>query len=276
LLRIPVKTGRLFEGSEPSSDVIVSETFAKRFWPGGNAVGHTFRVGPMPRATVIGVVGHVRTEPDGSTGPSLETFQIYTLRQPLPPAPPRATRIDDTGGSYSYVAVTFRVDSVSRVRDVVQTIRAVDARLPLKVEFVDDVYARLFDDRLVATQLVGIFGALAFAIAVAGIYSVMAFLVAQRTREMAIRVALGADSVAIGRLVLSGSMRLATIGIVCGIAAAVGSSRWVQSQLFDVPAIDPPTFALVALAVLAIAALVTWHPVRQAVRIDPIKALRAE
>jgi putative ABC transport system permease protein len=276
LLKIPVRAGRLFEGNESSTDVIVSETFAKRFWPGGKAVGHTFRVGLRPPSTIVGVVGHVRTEPDGTTGPSLETFQVYTVSQPLPPARPGPSQIDNTGGSYAYVAVTFRVDTAARVRDVVQAARAVDPRLPLKVEFVDDVYARLFDDRLVATQLVGMFGALAFAIAVAGVYSVMSFLVTQRTREMAIRVALGADRFAIGRLVLSGAMRLAAIGIVLGIGAAVVASRWVQSQLFGVPAIDPPTFALVALVVFALAALVTLHPVRQAVHIDPIKALRAE
>ena len=110
----------------------------------------------------------------------------------------------------------------------------------------------------------------------AGIYGVMAFLVAQRTRELGIRVALGADRPAIRRLVLGGSLRLAAIGIAFGIAASIAASRWVQSQLFGVSAIDPATFSIVAAVVLSAAVLAAWQPLRYATRVNPVVALRHE
>jgi putative ABC transport system permease protein len=279
VLRMPLKAGRYFEVGDPLTNIIVSETFARRFWKDGNAIGGRFRVGARsPWSTVVGMVGHVRTEPDGTAGPSTDTFQTYVLRPPPPPPRPNANaaRIDNSGGSYPNIGVMVRLDSASRAGPVLQAVRAVDSRFRLRLDFVDDTYTRQFDDRLMATQIIGVFGALAFAVAMAGIYGVMAFLVAQRTRELGIRVALGADRPAIRRLVLGGSLRLATIGILFGIVASVAASRWVQSQLFGVSAIDPATFSIVAAVVLAAAVLATWQPLRHASRVDPVVALRSE
>jgi predicted lysophospholipase L1 biosynthesis ABC-type transport system permease subunit len=273
---MPLKAGRYFEAGDPLSNVIVSETFAKRFWKGGNAIGHRFRIGAMrPWSTVVGVVGHVRTEPDGTAGPSTDTFQTYVLNQPPPPVRP-GSAVNNSGGSFANIGVIVRLDSAMRAGAVLQAVRAVDSRFRLKLDFVDATYARQFDDRLMATQIIGMFGALAFAVAMAGIYGVMAFLVAQRTRELGIRVALGADRPAIRRLVLGGSLRLAVIGILCGIAASLGASCWIQSELFGVSAIDPVTFSIVAVVVLAAAVLATWQPLRYASRVDPLVALRYE
>ena len=279
VLRMPLKAGRYFEAGDPLTNVIVSETFAKRFWKDGHAIGSRFRArANLPWSTVVGVVGHVRTESDGTAGPSTDTFQTYVLRPP--PPPPRsnanAALVDDTGGSYAFIDVMARLDSPSRAGAVLQAVRAVDSRFLLKVEFVDDTYARQFDDRLMATQIIGVFGAIAFTVAMAGIYGVMAFLVAQRTRELGIRIALGADRSAIRRLVLGGSLRVATTGILLGVAASVAASRWVQSQLFGVSAIDPATFSIVAAVVLSAAVLATWQPLRYATRVNPVSALRHE
>jgi putative ABC transport system permease protein len=277
VLRMPLKAGRVFDASDPDTNVIVSETFARRFWRDGNAVGGRFRVranGPWSR--VVGVVGRVRTEADGMAVASTDTFQVYAPWQPPPPSPPSTARVNNSGGSYGIVGVTVRLDSASRAASVIQAVRAVDARFRLTLEFVDDKYEAQFDDRLMATQIIGVFGALAFAVAMAGIYGVMAFLVAQRTRELGIRVALGADRPAIRRLVLGGSLRLAAIGILFGIVASIAASRWIQSQLFGISAIDPATFAGVAAVVLTAAVLATWQPLRHASRVDPVVALRAE
>jgi putative ABC transport system permease protein len=277
VLRMPLKAGRYLEAGDPATNVIVSETFATRFWAGGNAVGSRFRVGDRsPWSTVVGVVGHVRTEPDGTAGPSTDTFQTYALRQPPPRPNANSARIDNSAPSYAYIDVMVRLDSASRAGPVLQAVRAVDSRFRLKLDFVDDTYARQFDDRLMATQIIGVFGALAFAVAMAGIYGVMAFLVAQRTRELGIRIALGADKTAVRRLVLGESLRLAAIGIVFGIAASVAASRWIQSQLFGVSAVDPATFSIVASVVLAAAVLAAWQPLRYATRINPVVALRNE
>ena len=143
---------------------------------------------------------------------------------------------------------------------VFQTVRAVDQRNILKLEFVDDQYALKFADKLLATRVIGAFGLLAFVIAAAGIYGVMAFLVAHRAHEIGIRIALGADASRINRLVMGSSLRLVLLGAALGIGGAIAASRWAESQLFGVRAADPATLAVVTLGVVATALLATWHP----------------
>jgi ABC-type antimicrobial peptide transport system permease subunit len=155
-----------------------------------------------------------------------------------------------------------------------QTVRSIDTRNILKVEFVDDQYARQFADRLLATRIITGFGVLAFIVAAAGIYGVMAFLVANRAREIGIRMALGADSRRIRRLVLESSMWLVLLGAAIGICGALVASRWAQSQLFGVRATDPMRLVLVTAAVVVTALIATWHPASQATRVDPKVLLR--
>jgi putative ABC transport system permease protein len=271
-LRIPLLAGRMFEAGEPRTNVIITESLARRLWPNGGAVGHRFRESPTrPWNHVIGVVRHVRTLQDTTTGPD-RYFQLYAARQPPPPpAPVQPGRSRGIGAapSYGYLTITARVDSRARVSDLYQTVRAVDQRNILKLEFVDDQYARQFADRLLAMRVIGAFGLLAFLIAAAGIYGVMAFLVAHRAHEIGIRIALGADASRINRLVLGSSLKLVTIGAALGIGGAIAASRWSESQLFGVRAADPVTLASVTLGVVATALLATWHPARQATRIDP-------
>jgi predicted permease len=271
-LRIPLIAGRMLEPGEPRTNVIITEALARRLWPNGDAVDHRFRESPSrPWNHVIGVVRHVRTLQDTPAGPD-KSFQLYVARQPPPPpAPiqPGPSRRVDAGFSYGFLTITARVDSPARASDLYQTVRAVDQRNILKLEFVDDQYARKFADKLLATRAIGAFGLLAFLIAAAGIYGVMAFLVAHRAHEIGIRVALGADASRITRLVMGSSLRLVLVGAVLGIGAAVAASRWAESQLFGVRAADPATLTLVTLGVVATALLATWHPARQATRIDP-------
>jgi putative ABC transport system permease protein len=179
-----------------------------------------------------------------------------------------------SGAAYGFLTITARVDSRLRASDLYQTVRSLDARNILKVEFVDDQYARQFADRLLATRIMTGFGMLAFVVATAGIYGVMAFLVANRAREIGIRMALGADSTRIRRLVLASSMWLVLLGAGIGIGGAFVASRWAQSQLFGVKATDPLTIVLVTVAVALTAMLATWHPARQATRVDPKVLLR--
>jgi putative ABC transport system permease protein len=162
-----------------------------------------------------------------------------------------------------------RVDSRARATDLFQTVRAIDTRFILKLDFIEDVYARQFEDRLFITRIITSFGLLAFLIAAAGIYSVMAFLVAQRIREIGIRMALGADARRISRLVLGSSLRLVIAGAILGVAGAIAAGRSLQSQLFGVQATDPATLVLVTAGVIATALLATWQPARQAARVDP-------
>ena len=271
VLGIPLVAGRMFERGDPATNVIITEALASRLWPGVNAVGHRFREDPLfAWSHVIGVVKHVRTTHDSTSGPERH-FQKYSLRQPPPPA---ASPPSPTGSSYGFLTVTARVDSRSRAGDLYQTVRSVDSRNLLTVEFVDDQYARQFADRLLAARIITSFGALAFLVATAGIYALMAFLVATRAREIGIRMALGADRQRIRHLVLGSSMWLVSLGTALGIFGAVAVSRWIRSQLFGVSATDPMTMALVALAVLATALLASWQPARQASHIDPAVLLK--
>jgi putative ABC transport system permease protein len=270
VLRIPLRAGRAFETGEPATNTIVSETFAKQYWPDENAVGRRFRIDPLrPWYHIVGVAGHVRTRHDPPGERSTRAFQTYVPRQPPPPAQTSGPRTIDTGGSFGFVTVMARVDSRARAADLYQTVRAIDSRFILKLQFVDDAYAQYFDDRLLATRVIGAFGLLAFVIAAAGIYGVMAFLVAHRSHEIGIRMALGADARRISRLVMGSSLRLVVVGAAIGTGGAIAVSRWVQSQLFGVRAADPLTIVLVTLGVTVTALLATWQPARQAVRIDP-------
>jgi putative ABC transport system permease protein len=277
VLGIPLVAGRMFERGDPPTNVIITEALAKRLWPGADAVGHRFREDPLFEwSYVTGIVTHVRTIYDGTSGPQ-RYFQKYSLRQPPPPVTASMTpkpRGSFGGPSYGFVTVTARVDSRSRAADLYQTARSVDGRNILTVEFVDDQYARQFADRLLATRIVTAFGVLAFVVAAAGIYGLMAFLVANRAREIGIRMALGADSHRIRQLVVWSSMWLVLLGAALGIFGALVASRWAQSQLFGVSATDPMTIVLVTVGVVVTAVLATWHPARQATRIDPTMLLK--
>jgi hypothetical protein len=277
VLGIPLVAGRMFERGDLPTNVIITEALAQRLWPGVDAVGHRFREDPrFAWSYVIGVVKHVRTIQDGTSGPQ-RYFQKYSLRQPPPPvtASTRSGARSSFGGpAYRFLTVTARVDRRSRAADLYQTARSVDGRNILKVEFVDDQYARQFADRLLASRIITSFGVLAFVVAAAGIYALMAFLVASRAREIGIRMALGADRQRIRRLVLGSSMWLVAAGATLGILGAVAASRWAQSQLFGVSATDPLTIVLVTAAVVVTALLATWHPARHATRIDPAVLLK--
>jgi predicted permease len=277
VLRVPVLSGRMFEPGDGPTDMIVSETFAAKYWPGQPAVGHSYRRDPRtPWRRVIGVVGHVRSPNDPPGGRSSRILQTYYLRQPPPPPRPSTagSRGFSTGGSYGFVAVMARVDSRSRGGDLFQTIRAMDSSFILSLDFVDDEFAKNYENRLLATRVVGGFGILAFLVAAAGIYSLMTFLVAQRTREIGVRVALGATRRDIRRLLLGSSMKLTVAGAVAGVAGAWLTARWIESQLYGVRTLDPLAVASVSAGVLLVALVATWRPVRRATRVDATVLLR--
>ena len=144
----------------------------------------------------------------------------------------------------------------------------------IRSEFVADRYANMFANEMLAASVMSAFGVVAFLVAVAGVYGVMAFMVASRTREIGIRMALGADRRSISRLVLGSSVRLVVAGAALGIAGALIASRWVGSLLFGVRPTDPWTYVLVTAAVIATAMVASWHPARQAAHVDPSRLLR--
>jgi putative ABC transport system permease protein len=274
-LRIRLLRGRGFASDERATSVIVADSFARRFWPGGDAVGHTFRSSPGSMLRhVVGVVADVRNDLDPPGVVGSRVLQAYAPVQPPQPMPSRAQTVADNGGSYGFLDLTLRVDSPERARAILPLIRQIDPRAPVSLDFVDDLYADRYADRLLATRVIGAFGMLAFIIAAAGIYGLMVFLVATRRREIGIRMALGADASSIGRLVVSSAIRLVSAGIALGGLAGIIGSRWIASQLFGVRPTDPATWLAVTLAIVGIALFATWHPARTAAALDPSQLLR--
>lgn len=284
VLRVPLRAGRWFGPGEPEGNVLVSESFARRYWPHGEAVGHVFQAmrgakpisSNVPSYRVVGVFGDYRIADRAWPSASDATFHVFTPRQPPSPRPPLPAGDVDSGGFFQFFEVVVRLDSRASAASVLAAARSVLPRVSMDLDFVDDAYADRHAETLLAMRVVGLFGIGAFLMAMAGLYGVMAFLVAGRTREIGIRMALGADRARIGRFVMGSSLRLVVAGAAIGIAAAILVSRAIASQLFGVTPTDPATYVTVAIVTVVTAALATWQPARRAARVDPVQTLRAE
>jgi len=283
VIGLTLRQGRSFSDTEPATSAIVTQEFAKRFWPEGDAVGRTFRrIIPggkeQPRLEVIGVVENFRGNRPDQQRTSEPAFYYYTAMQPPPPPTPAAavSAARSTGGSWRFLTLTIRLDSLDRRDAVLAAARSVDPRLRVTFSSVEDTYADMFSDVLLATRVTSAFGIAAFLVAAIGLYGVLSYLIAARQREIGIRIALGADRRDINRLVLGSSLRLVLAGAVLGVVVAAALSRYLQAQLYQVSALDPGIYAVVTFAVVAVALLATWQPARTAARVDPVVTLRAE
>jgi predicted permease len=269
-LGITLKSGRDFVESDDSTGVrkvIVNEEVVRRLMPGENALGRRVLQGRMQTHTefeIIGVVGDVKQS--GLDAPaSPEAYTSY--------ADPR---IDWTGGDMSLVVKTA-VPELSiipqlrqAVKDVARDVALVDVR-PMN-EVIDRSLAR----RKMTLLLFGIFAGVALALAASGLYGVIYYLVAQRTREIGIRVALGAQATRVVRMVLGQGAVLVGVGVVCGVGGALLLSRFLGGMLYGVSTRDPITFAAVPFVLGTVALLATLVPAWKAARVDPVVALREE
>jgi hypothetical protein len=284
VIRLPLRSGRYLQETDPETNVVIPESFARRFWPQGNAVGHSLRGGDRSGfstpVTVVGVVGDFRMEPTGMPDGSEPALYFYVLRRPPAPVASRPATarapVVDTGGMYQFLNLTVRLNPPVQPELIQSAVRRIDPRLQFSVEMVDDLYAAQNADVLLASRVVGVFSVLALLLAVAGVYGVVAFLVASRRREIGIRLALGAGRRDINRMLLASSARLIAAGAAVGTAGAYWGSRWIESQLFGVSRSDPLTYAVVIGIVAAAALIATWLPARHAGRIDPAITLRAD
>jgi len=263
-LRIPMVRGRTFiddETSVGSTAIVVSESLARRFWPREEAIGRRLRIGDATWLTIVGIVGDVkyRRLPDNpDTDPDLylpftdRNSQVaFTVRTAVPP---------QSLGSAVRAAVrsadaSITVSSVSPMRELVQ-------RQASPWQFV--------------TWLMGAFAAIALALAVVGIYGVLSYVVNQRTREIGVRMALGANRAAIVGLVLNQTAVLIAVGLGVGLGGATALTRSLQTLLFGVTMFDPLTFAGVAVLFGLVGIVASYLPARRATRVDPLVALRAD
>jgi len=266
-LRIPLVAGRTFTESEltpTSTSVIVSEGVIKRFWPAQDPVGKRIKFGSLtsssPWYSIVGVVGDVKYRglPENPTADP----DIY-----LPFA--------ERNSQYAF-AVRTSVPPSSLIAPIRAVIRNADPSIPIyQVATMEEMIGSQTAQSRFTMWLMGVFALIAMALSVIGIYGVMSYLVTQRTREIGIRVALGAAGSDILRLVVASGARLIAIGIAIGLAAAFALQRVVASLLFGVTAAD--VASVVAVAVLAAVALVACYlPAARATRVDPLHALRYE
>ena len=271
---IRLKEGRFFNSSDglgwPDQDstIIVNEMFAKSMWPNdASAVGKRVFMGTNPPAgkpirwlTVVGVtqdVKHYGLEQPMRPG-------VY-LPDPIYPHHPN-TVVLKVDGDPTAIAAAAR----AAMRDVDPEIPAYDMRT------MDERLARSRSLRAAYSWMLGVFAVMALVLALGGSYGVTSYLVSQRTRELGIRVALGAKSSDISKAVLKGSLTVVSIGVVVGIAGAIGAGRFLSSLLFGVPPYDVIILAIAAVALATTAFLANWLPARRASRVDPMVSLRAD
>ena len=263
-LGIPIKQGRDFTWQDrPNAPltVIINETMAKKLFPGENPIGHRLITGiqSIPRE-IVGVSGDVRAE-NLSLPPGLEMYYP-------------ATQLD---GAFMSIVMRSERPAASLRSEVIAAIHSLDPGLPIdQVQSYSEVLSQASADRRLSMYLLGGFAGLALALAGMGIYSVIAYGVAQRTNEFGIRFALGAATRDVIGLVMKEGLRLSIVGLVVGLGLSFAVTRLMQRLLFEVSPSDPLLYSGVALFICAVAALACFVPAMRATRIDPMQALRTE
>lgn len=279
-MRIPLLEGRFFNDADTAKSqlvAIVSRTLADRYWPGEDPIGRHIRWGTrtmgFPWMTVVGVVGDVKqSRPDGPTRPQVYQPAVQNVASFGSLAQP-----GDLDGYTGAIVLRTAVPPSEMESSLLAIIRSIDPQLPLThVQTLEDAVSRTEAPRRFNTSLISAFAAAAVLLAILGIYSVIAFSVALRTQEMAIRLALGAHRSAIRRLVLASAAKLALAGCILGLAGAAAASKLLRAFLFGVSPFDPLVLTLAAVAILLLSLLAALIPALHAASVEPILALRAE
>jgi putative ABC transport system permease protein len=265
---IPLRAGRLFTEHDNFSAarvMLINETLARQFWPNSKdkPIGQHITMkdwGPPLTGEIVGVVGDVKTNGlDAAVGPMIY-WPYYQF-----------------GQIFNVMVVRTDGDPLQLVSAVKSGIWSVDKNQPVsRIQSMDQVLSDSVARRRLYVVLLGVFAGVALLLAATGIYGVVSYSVSQRTREIGIRVALGAERVDVVRLVIAQAAKLALAGEVIGILVALGLTRMMASLLFGVSAADPFTFASVAIALTLVALAACYVPARRATRVDPMVALRYE
>jgi len=259
---IRIVDGRDFALASTEPAVVVSSGFAARQWPGQKAAGQRFRVGNGEWLTVVGVVGDFRLFSVRDGKPAPYAFLPY----PYDPARNTGLTIRVSGGSPAGITSAVR-----------QEIRKADPTLPIfLVRTGDEARLDTFWQYRLFGWMFSIFGAIALLLAAIGVYGVLSYAVSQRTQEIGVRMALGANRRDVFSLVVSQGARLAAAGIICGVIGAFGITRVVTRLLYNVTATDPLSFAATAAFLALVAIVASYVPARRATAVDPMIALRAE
>jgi predicted permease len=266
-MHIPLVAGRLFNDGdryETENVTVISQSLAKKVWPAESPLGKYIEYGNMDgdyrTFTIVGVVGDVR-DYGFQSKPGASFYGLYRQRP-------------SAAGSINVVMRTSGQPS-SVIAAAAPIMRALRPDVPARFRTMDSLVGRSLADRRFTLFLVGVFGGVALLLATLGVYSVISYLVAQRSRELSIRLALGARAEDIVRLVLRQGAVLAVVGIGVGLAASLALTRLIASMLFGVTATDPVAFAGVTGVLVVAALLASYLPARRAARADAVDVLRA-
>jgi putative ABC transport system permease protein len=260
---IPLRQGRLFDESDRKQAVaILSEKIARRLWPGEDPIGKRIREGDStPGTQVVGVVGDIRSsalEKDPSSAMYLPYWQGDLL---------------DLSGMA--LMVRTDVESQSMAGVLREEVRKLDAETPIaEIKTMERVISESVSRRRFQMFIISVFAGVALLLAAIGIYGVVSYSVTERTNEIGIRLALGADQRDVFRLVLKQGMIPALAGVSIGLVAAFALARLIRSLLFGVSATDPATLVVIAVVLTIVALLACWIPARRATKVDPMNALR--
>jgi putative ABC transport system permease protein len=277
--QVPILRGRNFtihdDGAAPGV-VIINAAMAKQFWPKGDPLVDRLligaNVGPVfaePPRQIIGVVGDMR---DGG----LDQEPSPTMYIPIAQMPDKVTALNSRITPLWWI-VRSRVEPHTLDRPTAVALREATGGLPVgHVRTMNEIAMATISRQRFSMMLLSIFGASALLMAAIGIYGFMAYSVQQRTQELGIRMALGAQAPNIRNMVVRQGMILAGIGVVIGIVGAFGLTRFLADFLFGVKAWDPTAFVVTPLVLSAVALVAVWIPAYRATRVDPMTALRFE
>jgi predicted permease len=271
-MAIPLKQGRFFDNHDDERGqqvVVVDEVFANKFFPGGNAIGKRIYQGDDPQ-TIIGVVGHVKHWGlDSDDAQSLRAQMYEPLRQFPDNAMP---------GFAAGLRVVLRGAGSQQQFDAISSlVKSLDGQnIVYNPQSMNEAIAGSLSRRRFAMILLDAFAILALLMASLGLYGVISYLVERRTQELGIRIALGAQSWSVLRLVLADGLKMAAGGLAFGLVASLGLTRLLSGMLYGVSATDPFTFLAIATVLIVVAALACYIPALRATRVDPLVALRHE
>ena len=268
-MRIPLLRGRFFDSSDKVKGqqvAVISQSLAQR-WPNGDPIGQKIQFGNMDTdknlMEIVGVVGDVHQS-------SLEVEQQptvygYSIQRP------QWWQVAGLG-----IVVRSQSDPTTLIPELRSTVQSLRSDVPMEFKTLQDVYSAAFDGRRFSLTLFSVFGGVALLIAIIGLYGMLTFSVTERTREMGIRMALGAQRGSVLRLVIRQGLQLTACGVVVGLVGAWSLTRLMRALLFGVTPTDLLTLVAVVLTLAAVALLACYVPARRATRVDPLVALREE
>jgi putative ABC transport system permease protein len=266
-LGIPLRAGRFFEARDTAGAppvAIVSELVAKKYWREATPIGRRIRRWGLdsrePWTTVIGIVGDIRNHGPGSDPVPMIYFPVTQIAEPT-----------------MTLVARMQPGSTRGLAAIAEAVRRVDPQQPLfATRTMEDWMSRTVAAPRFNLVLLTLFATFAIALAAVGVYGVMAFTVTRRTRELGIRLALGARPASLMQLVLRHSLTLAGAGVAAGLSAGLVAATAIESQFYGARVFDPLVIVLVPAIVLGVALLASYLPARRAMHVDPVVALRAE